>query len=82
MVAHVVTAPRYPKVLPVVVFGTAAAGVVTYVRAQLMHESDTMDRFFSKYNSPQSEESRRRAFEGHVEPRSNILNFLSWKNIK
>ena len=83
MAAHqirAVAAPaRFPKALPVVVFGTAIAGVATYVRSQLVQESATMDRFFSKYNTPESEASRRRTFEGNPDPRTNILNVLSWK---
>lgn len=38
-----------------------------------------MDRFFSSYNTPESEASRRKTFEGQPDPRTNLLNFLSWK---
>lgn len=64
---------------PIVSVGAASA-VATYVYTQLHHESDTMDRFFASYHTPESEASRQRVFDGAIEdPRKNILNFLSWK---
>ncbi len=67
-----------PRALGSVVFAGAAAGVVAYVNQQLNKESATMDHFFSTYNTPQSEASRQRVFDGAVEdPRTNLLNVLS-----
>ncbi len=62
------------KLTPQIV--TAIAGVV---RLQLASQSNKMDHIFSQYNTPESEESRRKTFDGHPDPRTNILNFLSWK---
>ncbi|OAA66445.1 hypothetical protein SPI_01021 [Niveomyces insectorum RCEF 264] len=68
------------KVIPTVVTLGAVSGVVAYVRQQLNRESNTMDRYFASYNTPQSEASRRRVFEGASEdPRTSLLNVLSWK---
>lgn len=38
-----------------------------------------MDRFFSTYNTPESEAARRKSFEGYPDTRSNILNVLGRK---
>ncbi|EOO01876.1 hypothetical protein UCRPA7_2615 [Phaeoacremonium minimum UCRPA7] len=67
------------KVLPATVFLGAAGGVAAYVRSQLRTESNTMDRFFAQYKSPQSELSRQRVFEGAQEdPRKSLFNVLGW----
>ncbi|KAK9443667.1 uncharacterized protein G6M90_00g003370 [Metarhizium brunneum] len=74
-----VATARFRKPLLGLMFGTSALGVATYVRSQLVTNSNTMDRFFATYNTPESEASRQKTFQGHPDPRTNILNFLSWK---
>ncbi|KAH6893068.1 hypothetical protein B0T10DRAFT_559067 [Thelonectria olida] len=69
-----------PKVLPVLMVAASAGAVVTYIRSQLTYTSSQFDRSFSKYNSPESEASRRATFDGAVEdPRTSIFNVLGWK---
>ncbi|OAQ64691.1 hypothetical protein VFPPC_13931 [Pochonia chlamydosporia 170] len=75
----VATTTRFRKPLLGLMFGTSAIGVGTYIRSQLVTNSNTMDRFFASYNTPESEASRQKTFEGHPDPRTNLLNFLSWK---
>lgn len=58
---------------------STAVAIATYIQSQLTTGSKTMDRFFDKYNTPESEASRQKTFQGHPDPRTNILNFLSWK---
>ncbi|KIH95261.1 hypothetical protein SPBR_04021 [Sporothrix brasiliensis 5110] len=68
------------KALGSVVSLGLASAVATYVYGQLHTESKTLDRVFSAYNTPESEASRQRVFDGAIEdPRNNLLNFLSWK---
>ncbi|KZZ98294.1 hypothetical protein AAL_02812 [Moelleriella libera RCEF 2490] len=67
------------RLLLAIMFTGSAAAVGTYVQRQLSTESRAMDRYFAAYNTPESEASRRRTFEGYPDPRTNFLNFLSWK---
>ncbi|KAJ3483628.1 hypothetical protein NLG97_g7263 [Lecanicillium saksenae] len=69
----------YPRGLPMLIAGTSVVAVGAYVKSQLTTQSKTMDRFFATYNTPVSEASRRKTFEGHPDTRSNVLNFLGWK---
>ncbi|KAJ4147523.1 hypothetical protein LMH87_002035 [Akanthomyces muscarius] len=69
----------YPKALPVLIAGTSVLAVGTYVKSQLTTASNTMDRFFSTYNTPESEAARRKSFEGYPDTRSNMLNVLGRK---
>ncbi|KAJ6787834.1 hypothetical protein PWT90_09892 [Aphanocladium album] len=69
----------YPRGLPMLMAGTSVLVVGAYVKSQLTTQSNTMDRFFATYNTPESEASRRKTFEGFPDTRSNMLNFLSWK---
>ncbi|KAK2595341.1 hypothetical protein QQS21_006941 [Conoideocrella luteorostrata] len=77
--AKAASAARYRNGFLFLMFGTGAIAVGTYVRSQLVTNSNTMDRFFASYNTPESEASRRRTFEGHPDPRTNILNFQGWR---
>ncbi|EFW98828.1 hypothetical protein CMQ_4680 [Grosmannia clavigera kw1407] len=68
------------SVVPTLVTVGAVTGVATYVRRQLMRESQAFDRYFSTYNTPESEASRKRVFEGASEdPRTSLMNILGWK---
>ncbi|EJP62262.1 hypothetical protein ACQRIT_007943 [Beauveria bassiana] len=69
----------YPRGLPILVAGTSVVVVGAYVKSQLSTQSNTMDRFFSTYNTPESEASRQRTFHGHPDTRSNMLNILGRK---
>ncbi|OAA60016.1 hypothetical protein ISF_06027 [Cordyceps fumosorosea ARSEF 2679] len=69
----------YPKSLPILVAGTSVLIVGAYVKSQLATQSNNMDRFFSTYNTPESEASRRKTFEGYPDTRTNILNILGTK---
>ncbi|EGX96114.1 hypothetical protein CCM_00769 [Cordyceps militaris CM01] len=69
----------YPKSLPILVVGTSVLAVGAYVKSQLDTQSDNMDRFFSTYNTPESEASRRKTFEGYPDTRTNVLNMLGRK---
>lgn len=56
------------------------SGVVAYVHRCLSYESSQMDRFFSSYNTPQSEANRAKVFQdASYDPRTNVLNVLGWK---
>ncbi|CAK7203375.1 hypothetical protein SEUCBS139899_006108 [Sporothrix eucalyptigena] len=69
------------KALGSVVSLGCASAVAGYVYTQLHTESNTMDRYFSAYHTPESEASRKRVFDGAIEdPRKNLLNFLSWNS--
>lgn len=59
------------------VVGSISA-VGAYVHRNLTTNSRQFDKFFASYNTPQSEASRRKTFEGveKTDPRTNILNFL------
>jgi hypothetical protein len=57
----------------------AATTVTAYVQWQLKKESTQMDRFFQPYNTPESEASRSKSFEGAPDPRSSLFNVLGWK---
>ncbi|CAM1506158.1 Fc.00g057990.m01.CDS01 [Cosmosporella sp. VM-42] len=87
MVAPAVKAPvsaaAVPKVLPAIMVIGAATAVVGYVQSQLKTNSRTMDSFFAKYNTPESEASRRETFKGleYQDPRTNFFNVLSWKKL-
>ncbi|KAK3192272.1 hypothetical protein K4F52_001485 [Lecanicillium sp. MT-2017a] len=70
---------QHPKYLPILMVGTAVTAIAGVVRLQLASQSNKMDHIFAQYNTPESEESRRKTFDGHPDPRTNILNFLSWK---
>ncbi|TQW01026.1 hypothetical protein V2A60_002043 [Cordyceps javanica] len=69
----------YPKSLPILVAGTSVLVVGAYVKSQLETQSSNMDRFFSTYNTPESEASRRKTFAGHPDTRDNMLNILGRK---
>ncbi|KAH8893871.1 hypothetical protein GQ53DRAFT_821746 [Thozetella sp. PMI_491] len=63
----------------VLLFGTAAGLVGTYVYTQLQKESRALDRSFAQYKSAESEASRQRTFEHAKEdPRKSLFNVLSW----
>lgn len=68
------------KILPVLVATTAVAAVVGYVNKQLSYERKVMDQRFAQYNTPQSEEARRKTFEGaeSEDPRKSAFNVLGW----
>lgn len=57
--------------------------VAAFVRWQLQRESQTMDRMFAQYHSPQSEASRQKVFadSGFGDPRLSLFNVLSWKGV-
>lgn len=56
---------------------TALIGL-RYAATELHARSAEMDRIFKPYHSTESEELRRKTFEGHSDPRTNLLNFLGW----
>ncbi|KAI8717836.1 hypothetical protein NCS52_00860700 [Fusarium sp. LHS14.1] len=66
-----------PKVLPIVMAVGSFAIVAGFVRSQLAITSAKFDRSFDKYNTPESEASRARTFDGAVEnPRTSLFNAL------
>ncbi|KAF5019572.1 hypothetical protein F66182_8425 [Fusarium sp. NRRL 66182] len=68
-----------PKVLPVLVVVASVSVVGGYVRSQLTTQSRTFDRYFSQYNSVQSEAVRAKTFNGSVpDPRTSFFNVLGW----
>ncbi|TPX10284.1 uncharacterized protein E0L32_008689 [Thyridium curvatum] len=68
------------KAAPTLVVVGAVSGVVAYVHRCLSYESSQMDRFFSSYNTPQSEANRAKVFQdASYDPRTNVLNVLGWK---
>ncbi|KXJ86426.1 hypothetical protein Micbo1qcDRAFT_209116 [Microdochium bolleyi] len=76
----IVKAAPMPRLVPAMVFFSAGSLVVYYVQRQLRRTSGDFDRAFAKYNTPESEASRARAFAGAVEdPRTSMFNALGWK---
>ncbi|KAF4977690.1 hypothetical protein FZEAL_5831 [Fusarium zealandicum] len=74
-----IKAAAAPKVLPVLLVVGSVSVVGGYVRSQLQNQSRTFDRYFSQYNSPQSEAARAKTFNGSVpDPRASAFNVLSW----
>ncbi|KAM0433947.1 hypothetical protein ACHAPT_003891 [Fusarium lateritium] len=68
-----------PKALPLLLVVGSVSVVGTYVSSQLKNQSRTFDRYFSQYNSAQSEASRAKTFNGNVpDPRTSIFNVLGW----
>ncbi|KAF4979053.1 hypothetical protein FZEAL_4663 [Fusarium zealandicum] len=66
-----------PKALPILMAVGSFAVVAGFVRSQLSITSAKFDRSFSKYNTPQSEASRAKTFDGAVEnPRTSLFNLL------
>lgn len=52
---------------------------MVYVFSQLRRQSNNMDHIFEPYHSDKSEAVRKEIFQGKPDPRTNLLNFLSWK---
>ncbi|EEY22267.1 hypothetical protein HYQ46_007225 [Verticillium longisporum] len=73
------TPPAMMRYGPALMVGTSIAVVGSFIASQLTTSSRNLDRAFAKYNSPQSEASRKRSFEGAPDPRTNLLNCLGWK---
>ncbi|KAM0277062.1 hypothetical protein ACHAQH_006132 [Verticillium albo-atrum] len=71
--------PAMMRFGPVLIVGTTVAIVGSFIASQLTTSSRNLDRAFAKYNSPASEASRQRSFEGAPDPRTNLLNCLGWK---
>ncbi|KAM0326779.1 hypothetical protein ACHAQA_006653 [Verticillium albo-atrum] len=71
--------PAMMRFGPVLIVGATVAVVGTFISAQLSTSSQNLDRAFAKYNSPESEASRQRSFDGAPDPRTNLLNCLGWK---
>jgi len=59
----------------------AVYGVVSYVRSQLIQESNTMNRMFAQQNSARVMESRKRNFliDTEGDPRKTPYNILNWR---
>ncbi|KAF9878435.1 hypothetical protein CkaCkLH20_03927 [Colletotrichum karsti] len=71
--------PALARFLPAAITVGVVSAVAMSVRSQLKTESQTMDRFFSKYKNPQSETVRAKVFDGAVEdPRRSWFNVLGW----
>jgi hypothetical protein len=56
------------------------SGVVVYIRSQLRHESDTLNRMFSQQNTPEVRAKRDRSLlvETEGNPRKTVYNVLNW----
>ncbi|KAJ4309729.1 hypothetical protein N0V84_011342 [Fusarium piperis] len=66
-----------PKALPIIMVVGSFAVVAGFIRSQLSVTSAKFDRSFAKYNTPESEASRAKTFEGAVEnPRTSLFNAL------
>ncbi|KAJ0300944.1 hypothetical protein COL516b_008120 [Colletotrichum fioriniae] len=66
-----------PAAITVGIGGLSVSAVALNIRSQLKTESQQMDRFFSKYNNPQSEAARQKVFEDPSEdPRKSWFNAL------
>ncbi|KAJ4312578.1 hypothetical protein N0V84_009861 [Fusarium piperis] len=75
----IVKAAAAPKVVPVLLTIGSATIVGTYVRSQLKTQSRTFDRYFSQYNTKESEAVRAQTFDGKVpDPRTSFFNILGW----
>ncbi|WYZ37649.1 hypothetical protein EsH8_II_001155 [Colletotrichum jinshuiense] len=74
--------PALARFLPAAITVGVISAVALSVRSQLMTESQAMDRFFSKYNNPQSEAMRQKVFDGapgtRQDPRKSLFNVLGW----
>ncbi|KAF4775828.1 hypothetical protein HER10_EVM0001019 [Colletotrichum scovillei] len=71
------TTPALARFLPAAITVGIVSAVALNIRSQLKTESQQMDRFFSKYNNPQSEAARRKVFEDPSEdPRKSWFNAL------
>ncbi|KAK1962788.1 hypothetical protein LY78DRAFT_705605 [Colletotrichum sublineola] len=73
------TTPALARFLPAAITVGIVSAVALNIRSQLKTESQTMDRFFAKYNNSQSEAVRQRVFDGALEdPRKSWFNILGW----
>ncbi|KAK1689008.1 hypothetical protein BDP55DRAFT_725844 [Colletotrichum godetiae] len=71
------TTPALARFLPAAITIGVVSAVALNIRSQLKTESQQMDRFFSKYNNPQSEAARQKVFEDPTEdPRKSWFNAL------
>ncbi|KXH35335.1 hypothetical protein CSIM01_08910 [Colletotrichum simmondsii] len=71
------TTPALARFLPAAITIGIVSAVALNIRSQLKTESQQMDRFFSKYNNPQSEAARQKVFEDPSEdPRRSWFNAL------
>ncbi|KAI3551900.1 hypothetical protein CPAR01_12752 [Colletotrichum paranaense] len=71
------TTPALARFLPAAITVGIVSAVALNIRSQLKTESQQMDRFFSKYNNPQSEAARQKVFEDPSEdPRRSWFNAL------
>ncbi|EXF83658.1 hypothetical protein CaCOL14_000367 [Colletotrichum acutatum] len=71
------TTPALARFLPAAITVGIVSAVALNIRSQLKTESQQMDRFFSKYNNPQSEAARQKVFEDPSEdPRKSWFNAL------
>ncbi|OHF02559.1 hypothetical protein CORC01_02254 [Colletotrichum orchidophilum] len=69
--------PALARFLPAAITVGIVSAVVLNIRSQLKTESQQMDRFFSKYNNPQSEANRQKVYEGSLDdPRRSWYNAL------
>ncbi|KAG7102810.1 hypothetical protein HYQ44_016898 [Verticillium longisporum] len=57
------TPPAMMRYGPALMVGTSIAVVGSFIASQLTTSSRNLDRAFAKYNSPQSEASRKRSFK-------------------
>ncbi|KAI2638060.1 hypothetical protein GGS21DRAFT_452973 [Xylaria nigripes] len=66
--------------LPALAWVAATCVVGLYIRRQLLSESGTFDQIYSQKNTPEVEESRKKAFlvDTHGDPRNSMLNVLGW----
>lgn len=55
-------------------------GVVSYIRSQLVMESNIMNRRFAQQNSPRVLEARKKNYliETEGDPRKTLYNVLNW----
>ncbi|KAK0711715.1 hypothetical protein B0H67DRAFT_586149 [Lasiosphaeris hirsuta] len=67
-------------VIPSLVVAGAVYGVISYVRSQLVKESETMNRMFAQQNTPSVMEARNKRLlvETEGDPRRSIYNVLNW----
>ncbi|KAI0132801.1 hypothetical protein BJ170DRAFT_615440 [Xylariales sp. AK1849] len=68
------------RMLPTLVVVGAVSTVALYVKAQLHDSNQTYNRMFAQQNTPEVEESRRKALlvETYGDPRRSLFNVLGW----
>ncbi|KAK5655216.1 hypothetical protein OQA88_6115 [Cercophora sp. LCS_1] len=72
---------RLPNaVIPGIVVAGAVYGLASYIRSQLIMESNIMNSRFAQQNSPRVMEARKKHYliETEGDPRKTLYNVLNW----